>query len=197
MATGDTQDVFKRLYRALPAQWFPDVTLDPNAAPVLSSILYAMAYPLSLCFQLIQAVGNATRLRTSSGVMLDMASQDFFGPDGLPRLNGEGDEAYIERIQRTIVAQKNTRDAVSGAIQGAGANNAQIIESGNAADCGFYAVSGLAHGGYGQQTLRYSGSCGEFYVDSPSGATVAQISNAVVNTKVEGVRAWIRTTPPS
>lgn len=196
MSIGDTSDIARRMRAILPTGWFPSMNDDyqSDKSPILNAILNGMAAPLSCAYSLLQYGLSSTRLGSATDIMLDIAAQDLFGTSGLPRMSGEADAAYLIRIQKNLAAQKSTRDAVMDSIKSIGAQGIQLVESGNCNDCGFYALAGQVHGGYGTPSLRYSGNYGEFYAEISSGASQQQVSNAIINTKSEGVKAWVRVT---
>ncbi|PON10747.1 hypothetical protein C2W62_48455, partial [Candidatus Entotheonella serta] len=118
MATGDQNDFARRVRQLLPFGWFPDPPAENQSekAPVLNGVLQGIGNILSWVYDLFGQVNLQMRLATATGSFLDMIAYDFFG-DALPRASGETDAAYRKRIQEALVAQKNTRTAITEALQ--------------------------------------------------------------------------------
>jgi hypothetical protein len=107
MATGDNNDIQRRLQSYLPRDWFGDLT----QTPILNALLAGAASSLSLMYMLIMFFWAQTRLQTSSGGWVDMWAADFLGTS-LPRKPGESDSSYIARIQISLFQQRATRPAM-------------------------------------------------------------------------------------
>ncbi|MCQ9154065.1 hypothetical protein [Acidomonas methanolica] len=200
---GSAQDFARRLRVLLPSGWFPapPQDLQTEQAPVLAAMLLGFGSVLAGFWALIGAVAGQTRLATMSGPFLDMAAADFFGTDDVLRQAGESDAAYRARIAASLVATRNTRAAVSAAVQGVTGMAPRVIEAMNAADChAFGAANAAAAGGgygYGAAGLRYGSLTGgqvfiEAGVASGAEASVQMVAAAVARVKAAGVTAWIR-----
>ncbi|MBS1050457.1 hypothetical protein [Gluconobacter japonicus] len=202
MSTGDQSDFVRRLRGLLPRGWFPDpvATGSTEQAPVLVGILSGFGSALAGAWTLLQQVQASTRLKTSTGTVLDQAANDLFGAGQFPRASGETDALYLARIEAALIARKNTRAAVAAAVTVSGAPSFQIIECWNAADCGALLPAGASRGlgGYSTPALRYSGIPGQFFLETAVTDEVLPITRkSVVQTKAAGVVAWIRNTLPS
>lgn len=198
MSTGDQSDFVRRLRGLLPRGWFPDpvATGSTEQAPVLVGILSGFGSALAGAWTLLQQVRSSTRLSTSTGSVLDLAANDLFGVGQFPRMSGEADASYLARIKAALIAKKNTRAAVSSALDSAGATGFQIAESWNAADCGHFAAGSgeYAPGGYGQGSLRWSPPPGECFITlgtTPQSAVVTAVT-AINRTKAVGPIFWYR-----
>jgi hypothetical protein len=149
MATGDTQDMAARLKAVLPP-WFGPAT------PVLDAVLAGIGAIFSAIYGLIQFVEAQTRISTASGVFLDMAAADFFGP-ALTRAPGESDDALRAAIEANLLAPKATRGALAAAIARQFGTTPAIFEPARPADTGAYGIAlgyGVA-GGWGSLALPY------------------------------------------
>ena len=86
---------------------------------------------------------DATRLQTATDGALDLASLDFFGPAptspfALPRLSGEGDPAFLARIEDALLPTGDTRTALFNAIEAATGFAPRLIEPWSPADTGVW-----------------------------------------------------------
>jgi hypothetical protein len=146
--TGDKNDMLARLKMVLPARWFGDET------PILDAVLMGFASAWSQLYGLLATVKLQTRLATASGIFLDIAASDYFGPN-LPRGAGEADGAYSARIRANLIAQRATRAGVVAALVSITGREPKIFEPLNPADTGGYNVN-LGYnqaGGYGCASL--------------------------------------------
>jgi|BEDMetMinimDraft_2_1075160.scaffolds.fasta_scaffold00285_11 hypothetical protein len=149
MATGDPQDMAARLKAVLPP-WFGPAT------PVLDAVLTGMGAVFSAIYALIGFVKAQTRIATASGLFLDLAAADFFGP-ALARAPGESDAAFRAAIEASLLAPKATRGALTAALTRLGAPPPALFEPMRPADTGAYGLAlgyGVA-GGYGSLALPY------------------------------------------
>ena len=164
MATGDLKDFIARLKADLPNGWFPPESQASGVtAPVLNAILAGPAWSLSWIWTMIQYAMTQTRIATATDVWLDLIAQDYFGLT-LTRYVNESDSAFSLRIRRNLFTPKNTRAAISQALQLLTGNIPQIFEPGNTGDTGGYGTAdqrvwtGLAYnfaGGYGSLALPF------------------------------------------
>lgn len=200
MATGDQNDFARRVRQLLPFGWFPDppAANQSEKAPVLNGVLQGIGNILSWVYDLFGQVNLQMRLATATGSFLDLIAYDFFG-DALPRASGETDAAYRKRIQEALVAQKNTRTAITEALQDLTGQTPIVVEPTSASDCkGLGSTAAPAAGGgygYGVAGLYYGGlNGGQFFVTTKQGnaASVAAIYAAINNVRAEGVTAWVK-----
>lgn len=161
-----------RLKTVLPARWFSD------ASPILDAVLSGIASGWVGVFSLLDATSAQRRIRTASGIFLDIAALDYFG-QGLTRRAAEVDSAYGVRIQQNLVRPRATRAGVVQALQDLTGRTPSVFEPRNPADTGGYNLNmgyGLA-GGYGSMTIPY-----QFFVRAyrPNSLPVSNASGYVV-----------------
>jgi hypothetical protein len=118
-----------RLRSLLPPSWF-----GSGDAPVRDAVLAALGAPVSWAYSLYTFVLAQSRLATSSGIFVDLFALDYFGK-GLPRRTGETDDSYIPRIAAELIRPRNTRAAVSQALQDLTGSAPTLIEPWNPGDC--------------------------------------------------------------
>ncbi|OAG75983.1 hypothetical protein Amal_01753 [Acetobacter malorum] len=200
MTTGDQADFARRIRQLLPFGWFPapPSQTQEEKAPVLNGVLQGMGNVLEWVFDLFAQVNAQMRLATASGDMLGMIAYDYFG-DSLPRASDETDDAYRARIQQSLVAAKNTREAVAQALRTLTGEDPTIVEPTRAADCrglGNLASPAVGGGyGYGVPGLYYGAlDGGQFFVSIKRGnaPSTAAIYAAINNVRAEGVTAWVK-----
>jgi hypothetical protein len=159
--TPDVPGLLARIKAVLPARWFAD------ASPILDAVLTGMASAWVQMFALLDGVEAQTRIATASGIMLDIAAQDYFG-ETLPRRIAEADAAYSARICQNLVRPRATRASVVQALQDLTGREPVVFEARNPADTGGYNVNlgyGLA-GGYGSMLIPYQFFVRAFRPDS-------------------------------
>jgi len=150
--TGDIQDMLSRLKAVLPGHWFSDVT------PILDALLSGPAWAWSGLYALLGFVKLQSRLATASGVFLDIASSDYFGPT-LPRRTGESDVVFSQRLRANLIAPRATRAGLALALLNETGRAAVIFEPLNATDTGGYNTGFLGYGvsgGYGTFCAPYT-----------------------------------------
>lgn len=110
------EDIWKRLINQLP-NWFGSQQFsDEKGASVLTTILWAFIYTSQTAYAQLVYIEPQERLATmTDGDQLNLFAQDFF-IDGLPRFAGENDSTYKKRIQANLLANKDTRQAMSDAL---------------------------------------------------------------------------------
>jgi hypothetical protein len=138
MATGDTTDIKSRLLAVLPP-WFGD------GNPILNAVLTMAAQVLAVAYGLYTYAKDQTRIRTATGIWLDIIAVDFFGAL-LPRGDNEADDDYRQRILANLFRPRATRAAISDVITAVTGQSPIIIEPFSPADCGAY---GVGYAGYG------------------------------------------------
>ena len=146
-----------RMKAVLPPSWFPDQT------PVLDSILAGMGAVWASIYGLLSWATLQTRIRTSTGAMLDLAAWDFFG-NALLRRAGEADGPFLARIQREMFRERATRAGVVAALTDLTGITPWVFEPACPADTGGWGTPGSnvgmgmgygCAGGYGTLTLPF------------------------------------------
>ncbi len=143
---GDQQDMAARIRAVLPARWFPD------QSPVLDGLLQGLAAAWSWLYSLLQYVQAQARIATASDVWLDIISQDFFG-SSLPRLSGQGDDAFRARIRRELFRDRATRAALNSVLQDLTGREPIVFEPARIGDTGSYGSLAGIGGGLGYGTI--------------------------------------------
>lgn len=198
---GSIDDFSARLRGLLPFGWFPAAPqgLEEEEAPVLVAVLRGFGTVFSAIWTLMEECSNQTRLATMSGAFLDMLAADYLGAEGLPRRASESDADYRTRIVSSLVAPRNTRQAVRDALVAVTGVEPIIIEPLNAADChalGSFASPAAGGGyGYGSASLRYgSQSGGQFFLQTTMGQApdMQVIYQVIERTAASGVTSWVR-----
>ena len=171
---GDQADFLGRLRSVLPVRWFPD------SAPVLDTLLGALASGWSSIYQQLQYVRAQTRIATATDSWLDVVAQDYFGSQ-VRRRTGQGDAAFRTVIQRELFREHGTRAAVVSMLQDLTGRPPQIFEPARSGDTGGYGSSagdggGVVYGcagGWGSLTLPF-----QCFITAyrPIGAGIAMIS---------------------
>jgi len=200
VATGDTQDIVRRLRALLPDGWFPAPPAlgETETAPVLVGLLTGIGDGWSYLWGLIQATDAQTRIATSTGSFLDATAADYFGAGGLGRQAGEADAAYSARIRASLLPLRATRPALVAALTALTGQAPRIIEFRDAADCkGRGSLARPAAGGgygYGSDGLRYGSMQRPFQllvaVNGGSALQPAAIYAAINKVLPAGVIAW-------
>jgi len=124
--TLNTEDLTERAVGLTPKPWTSDEAKLPGGIwySVIKSAFGAVDYEL---LQQLVFLVNLCRISTATDVGLDIISEDFFG-DNLPRLPGEDDEAFRQRIKDNLLKPKVTRQAISDAIEEATGYKPRMIE---------------------------------------------------------------------
>jgi hypothetical protein len=218
MATGDADDVGKRLRAVIPP-WFP----DPVDSPILQSLLSGIAGGFAFVYDYLGFAKKQTRIRSATGGWLDLIAWDFFGARFLRR-QGESDESWQPRIQKEILRPRQTRAALSQMMTDLTSREPVIIELFNPGDCGGYDVPQAGGydvgpiiygsldypnqvfitasrapsegipvvGGYDSYNLAYDGGIGEYadiaWVIGP--LTDAEIYARIAQTAAAGITPW-------
>ena len=175
-------DFVARLRLALPVRWFAD------DAPVLDGVLSGLGAGWSALFGLLDAVRLLSRLRSVTGLYLDLAGTDYFGARLLRRV-GEGDDPYRSRIVAALRRGRATRAAV---IEGAAAAGGAVLvfEPAQPRDTGVYGGPGLGWGvagGWGSLSMPF-----EALVTVVTDAGVADVRAALAEALPAGGAAWVR-----
>ena len=175
-------DFASRLRLALPGRWFSDV------APVLDGLLTGLGAGWATLFGLLDEVRLLSRLRTITGVYLDLAGADYFGARLLRRL-GEEDGAYRGRIIAALLRGRVTRAAVIEAAVAAG-GVVDVFEAAQPGDTGVYGGPGLGWGvagGWGSLLMPL-----EALVTMRANTGVADVRAAIAEALPAGGAAWVR-----
>ncbi|MCH4091415.1 hypothetical protein [Acetobacter sp.] len=182
MATGDSEDIFKRIRSTLPQSWFP--ASSENATPVLDGILTGLAWPWAMLYKLLGYTQNQTRLDTSSGNFIDIAASDYFG-NSLPRLENESDSSYIERIKQEFFTKRNTREAFD-SVKASDSSIERIVEPWSSVDCACY-----GRDTYDSTSLCYGSrtSPGTVFIMTSGEASFSVVSHEITGIKAEGTEA--------
>jgi hypothetical protein len=166
---GDLQDFVRRLRSVLPRRWLADV------APVSDTVLSAIGAGWVFVFGLIAALQLLTRIRSSSGAILDLISADFFG-SALPRRPNEGDQSFIERVEQELFRDRATRKALSDVLWQLTGQDPAIVEPARPADTGSYSVAGCGYGVGGSWGSLALSNCCFVTAFRPRGQGIAQIA---------------------
>ena len=206
--TGSIADIAARIRAALPTGWFPPAPAEGEAdtAPLLTAVLQGCACGLAAAWDWWAYLAASLRLDTSTGIMIDLWADDFFGYGEFPRLVVDGvtesDASYIARIKsHGLGSQSAVRSSVVGFVQSATGVAPTVVEPQNATDCKGLAtrsLSGAGGGyGYGCAGLRYGtmrrSALAFIVLNTTDAVPSADIMNGVAATKAEGVRVWVRT----
>lgn len=145
MAIGDVPNMLARLRGALPTAWFPTTASE---SPLTTYVLTGFAQAASLIYQQAAYAQLQTRIGTSTDGWLDLTSVDYFG-SRLPRRNTEADAQYRGRIQRELLRERATRNALIQVLHDTTGNYPTIFENRRPLDgvCLDIPTSGLDHNG--------------------------------------------------
>lgn len=146
--TGDQDDIYARLRRLMPP-WFG----NEDDSPVVVAALQGAAWSLAFVYSLFQFAKLQTRIATSIGGWIDLASADYFG-DQLRRFGFENDTSYSRRVRLEILRDRNTRNGIDRAVFDLTGNHPSIYEAFRPADCGGWGLPVFA--------LGYTGAWGSF-----------------------------------
>lgn len=141
-------DMMARLVSLIPARW---ASGDKYAA-----VMAGLAGVLQAMFDLIEYARLQTRLRTVSGLWLDMAAADFLGRKFIRR-TAESDDAFRARFLREIFRPRATRAAMASALEDLSGSPPKIFEPWNTGDTGAWGNGTFAWGragSWGSMTLR-------------------------------------------
>lgn len=151
MAIGDLADIAARWRRLLPRGWFSDTAQN------VAAVADGMGAALSGVYGTQATAKAVMRLSTCPGVFLDVFAADFFGIDGLPRVPGEGNEAYRARIKWNLTAPRGTRAGMIGMLQYLTGRTPIVVNPGRPSDVGAwnYARGYNTAGAYGSMKMPY------------------------------------------
>ncbi len=141
MATGDNADMTARIQRLLPP-WFGE------SNPLVNALVAAAAVVLAFAYSLFAYAKAQTRIRTASGIWLDIVAQDFFGTR-IVRAAGQNDDSFRAIILANLLRPQATRQAISDVVQALTGFAPTIVEPFRPVDCGAYGVGYACYGGAG------------------------------------------------
>lgn len=175
MATGDRADMVSRMRAVFPTGWFPrPASSGAGTTPILDALLSGAAACGAWLYDLIQVTVAQARLATASGPFLDGVAGDFFGTN-LPRLSGEGDDAFRARIKATLLLPLGTRAGIVDALTILTGRAPVLLEPWNTGDTGGYNLArGYdVAGAYGSLALP-----AQVFVTAyrPTGSGIAQVA---------------------
>lgn len=162
----DAATLENRLANLYPNMWTNDQGLEPGG--IAHALFYAYASTAAFIMLQLQYAWQSARLQTSIGQQLDIFSEDYFG-NQLPRLAGEGDDHYRNRIKSLLLQPRVTRDAIANLITFFTGGTVRMIEPWNPSDTGYYGTNPPFIGSYfdfdskevpslwGDPGLRYQG----------------------------------------
>lgn len=141
MAIGDNADMAARIRRLLPP-WFGE------SNPLVDALVAAAAVVLAFAYSLFAYAKAQTRIRTASGIWLDIVAQDFFGTR-IVRAAGQNDDSFRSIILANLLRPQATRQAISDVIEALTGFAPEVIEPFRPVDCGAYGVGYGCYGGAG------------------------------------------------
>lgn len=150
MATGDQQDIYRRLTGYLP-RWFGD------APPLIDALMQGFAYGLAFVYSLITFAKLQTRIKTATGGWLDMIAADFFGASVF-RATNETDTSFLNRIIVNMFRERATRAAVTKVLLDLTGRAPIIVEPKRPLDTGGYRSGYIGYGvagAYGSLVHQY------------------------------------------
>lgn len=111
-------------------------------ASIVNAILSAMAALLSAVYGLIDYAALQTRIATATDGFLDLIAQDFFGST-LARRPAQSDGSFRARIQASLFVIRNSRPAMTQALERLTGRAPIIVEPWNTGDTGALDSAGL------------------------------------------------------
>lgn len=152
MATGDQQDIYKRIRSQLPP-WFG----DQASSPILNALLQGLAYALAYFYSLLDYGRLQTRIKTATDGWLDMIAADFFG-SALLRAANQPDASFRNRILINLFRERATRAAIVKVLQDLTGRTPTIIEPMRPLDTGVYGGPNIGYGvagAYGSMVMPF------------------------------------------
>ncbi|AOY90394.1 hypothetical protein BKK79_20040 [Cupriavidus sp. USMAA2-4] len=176
MATGDQQDIYRRLRGYLPP-WFG----DEADTPILNGVLQGLANGAAYAYGLISYARLQTRIKTAVDGWLDMIAADFFG-DSLLRAASQSDDSFRARIILNLFRERATRAGLIRVLQDLTGRTPVVIEPTRPADTGAYGVptSGYGYAGaYGSLSMSFQAFVIAF---RPAGTGIPNVAGYGVST---------------
>jgi hypothetical protein len=152
MATGDQNDIYRRLRGYLPP-WFGD---EANS-PVINGLLQGLAYAGAYVYSLLSYARLQTRIKTATDGWLDMIAADFFG-SMLLRAANQSDGSFRARILINLFRERATRAGLIKVLQDLTGRTPVVIEPTRPADTGVYGgpLIGYSYAGaYGSLSMPF------------------------------------------
>jgi hypothetical protein len=159
MTIGTQAEIATRIFRWLPARWFPT---GCGQGTLIFAIVSGLAAGFSMIYTTIAYAGLQVRIATATDGWLDLIAGDYFG-NTLMRNAGEPDAAFSNRLRREILREKVTREALDRVIFDTTGNHPVLIEANRVSDVGAWR-QGFAWrtGSYGSAGLPF-----QIFVTSP------------------------------
>ncbi|MEN7527033.1 hypothetical protein [Cupriavidus sp. DL-D2] len=176
MATGDQQDVYRRLRGYLPP-WFG----DEADTQIINGLLNGLAYAGAYVYGLLAYARLQTRIKTATDGWLDMIAADFFG-SALLRAANQSDESFRARILINIFRERATRAGLIRILQDLTGRTPVIIEPLRPADTGAYGGPTIGYGvagAYGSMLMPFQAFVTAF---RPAGSGIPLIAGYGVST---------------
>lgn len=152
MATGDQNDIYRRLRSYLPP-WFGD---EANA-PVVQGLLQGLAYAGAYVYSLLSYARLQTRIKSATDGWLDMIAADFFGSI-LLRAANQSDDSFRARILINLFRERATRAGLIRVLQDLTGRTPVVIEPTRPADTGAYGGPLIGYGyagAYGSMSMPF------------------------------------------
>lgn len=176
MATGDQDDMVRRLQALIPNGWF-----SVGLSPLRDAVLAGIANVLAFSFSQLTYLRKQTRIATATDGFLDLIAGDFFG-GSLYRATHQSDDSFRAKIIANILRERGTRNAVVSILTQLTGRAPIIFEPRRPADTGAYGGPGLGYGvagGYGSLSLAYQSFVNAF---RPAGQGVPNVAGYGVPT---------------
>ena len=131
----------------MPPGWFD------SDAPVLDTLLGALASPWSYLYQMVCYAKSQTRIATATDGWLDLIAIDFFGRR-VKRRHRQTDQSFRGVIARELLRERATRGGLVRALEDLTGRTPIIFEPGHAGDTGGYG-SGVSGSEYSVYSFAY------------------------------------------
>ncbi|EJN09398.1 hypothetical protein [Herbaspirillum sp. YR522] len=141
MATGDNDDLVRRLKQALP-NWFTDET------PILDALFAGFAAVWAFIYSLYTYAQLQTRIKTATDGWLDMIAADFLGTSVI-RKAGQSDASFLNAIVINLFRERGTRQAVVKVLTDLTGRAPIIYEPQRPEDTGAYRAPNSGYGAAG------------------------------------------------
>lgn len=149
-----------RFSNFFPFPWLSDAAKEPGG--VAYALFYAFATQFAYISTQLEYAWETCRLATATDTSLDLFSEDFFG-NTLPRLGGESDAHFRQRISAALFQPKVSRPAIVADIESYTGGAVRAIEPWNPGDTGSWGTSYFDYDTqqtpslYGDPSERYQG----------------------------------------
>lgn len=132
---GDQDDVIGRLRDVLPSGWFE------SDAPVLKTLLGAMATPWCRLYDMVCYAKAQTRIATATDGWLDLIAIDFFGRR-VKRRYRQTDQSLRSMIMKELLRERATRQGLVRALEDLTGRTPLVFEPSHTGDTGGYGIVG-------------------------------------------------------